>query len=585
MLNRIHPKVKAIGIGIYIAALSVLVPVAQQHGYGMDAILEIMAFVAAVLILLYWIGYLGIQEIRERREREGVSREALKAYKRHGHEPGFYEAGATEMALVETGKPTARHLQQIASFTGADYAAAIAEALRDDEDEEPGEAWWQEDTGEQEDEQQPTEAVIEDGGLELAENLQPSVGSLVCQNITFIGVRRIGKSNAEAILLKALAQRGFPLIIFDTESEYEELARKRHMPRGVLVGAESARADAPAGIKYHAIDLMSAYNFAQVALDECLQVVVQLQSWKDDKAALIIAEMIVAIEDWQQQRPKERRIPFYVALTEITKWVPQNLGESTLSKDATKAIQHALFDVAVRRGGKRGFALIADTQNYASLDKRVLAGDWKVIFKQTERNDIERLRDAPLLLTPAEIAGLGVGKSFVFCPQAPQGIFVQWPKCDVDLGGSSPTFDNLREHHRQLRRSVTGALARLEEMEIRGMLEQTSTERRARAARVEQEIEDEDLGEDRPRSVGQTATQRARDSYPPAKSAAAPLMINGIRVTLLQQVAYELITEQGCTTIAKLAIGLTQNGQFGSVDNNKAYRVRGELEALGLIQK
>ncbi len=582
---RINPKARAIGTILYIAALSILVPQAQSRGYGMDVILEIMAAVAGVLLLLYVIGYCILNEIKYQREKQGVSREARKAYMRHGHEPAFYEDvdGAGRLAAT-TGRLSAHHLQQVAAFTGADYAAAIAEALCDDEDED--EEWGLPALAQAQDPTPvPTEAVIEGGGLDLAENLQPSIQSLTCQNVTFIGLRRIGKSNAEAILLKQLAKRGFPLTVFDTEGEFEELARKQHMPRGVLVGSEQARADAPHGIKFYAIDLASAYNFAQIALEECLQVVVQLTSWSDDDAAMIIAEMITGMEDWQQQRPKERRIPFYIALTEITKWVPQNLGESVLSKESTKAVQHALFDVAVRRGGKRGFALIADTQTYAALDKRVLAGDWKVIFKQTERNDIERLGDAPLKLSSEEISSLSIGESFVFCPQAPRGIFVKWPLCDVKLGGSSPSFDNLRLHHRQLKRSVTGALARLEEYQIRTMLEQSSAQRKARARQVEQEIESEELEEHGRSPIGQTAMPRARDSYPPAKSAAVPLMINETRVTLMQKVAYELITEQGCTTIARLAIALTQDGRFGTVAESKAYRVRGELEALGLIQK
>ncbi len=583
-MPRINPKAKTIGTIIYIAAMSFLVPQAKTRGWGMDVILAIMAVVAGVLILLYWIGYLILDEINYRQQKEGVSRAARKEYQKHGHEAGFFEA-STSTALVKAGQPSPRQLQQIASFTSEEYASAVAEALRDDDEEDERDEWSDEWSDPHEQAPQPAEAVIEDGGLDLAENLQPSIQSLTCQNVTFIGLRRIGKSNAEAILLKQLAKRGFPLTVFDTEGEFEELARKQHMPRGVLVGSEQARADAPHGIKFYAIDLASAYNFAQIALEECLQVVVQLTSWSDDDAAMIIAEMITGMEDWQQQRPKERRIPFYIALTEITKWVPQNLGESVLSKESTKAVQHALFDVAVRRGGKRGFALIADTQTYAALDKRVLAGDWKVIFKQTERNDIERLGDAPLKLSSEEISSLSIGESFVFCPQAPRGIFVKWPLCDVKLGGSSPSFDNLRLHHRQLKRSVTGALARLEEYQIRTMLEQSSAQRKTRARQVEQEIESEELEEHGRNPIGQTAAPRTRDSYPPAKSAAVPLMINETRVTLMQKAAYELITEQECTTIAKLAIALTQDGRFGTVAESKAYRVRGELEALGLIQK
>src|SRR5260370_30524113 len=124
-------------------------------------------------------------------------------------------------------------------------------------------------------------------------------------------------------------------------------------------------------------------------------------------------------------------------------------------------IQQALFDITVRRGGKRGFGLIVAGQKYADIDKRILQGPWKLIFCQTEKNDLERCAGAPTYLEPEVVRSLTPGQSYVFCPQVPNGIFVPWPLSDVPLGGKSPGMENLREHHRRIPESVNGGLARL----------------------------------------------------------------------------------------------------------------------------
>jgi len=228
------------------------------------------------------------------------------------------------------------------------------------------------------------------------------------------------------------------------------MARRLHMPRGLLVGSEEMRADVPEGIDFHSINVETAYAFGQEVLEQCLQVVVNLPSWDDDQAAEIMSAMILGMEDWQQQQPTHKRIPFYIVIDEIIKWVPQDQGESTLSKKARTMVQHALFDVAVRRGGKRGFSLIVAGTKIADMDKRILQGPWKFVFCQTERNDLERCKATPLNLDPDEVNALQPGESFVFCPQLPKGMYVKWPLSPVELGGKSPTIENLVAHHQRM---------------------------------------------------------------------------------------------------------------------------------------
>src|SRR5207248_11178173 len=113
------------------------------------------------------------------------------------------------------------------------------------------------------------------------------------------------------------------------------------------------------------------------------------------------------------RRPAER-VPCMFLLDEANKWLPQQAGESCLSRDVQTELHQAIFGVMVRRGGKRGLGLGLATQRIAELDKRAMQSEWKFLFRQTEQVDLERYR--PLGLRPEEVMNLGNGEGFVWSP-------------------------------------------------------------------------------------------------------------------------------------------------------------------------
>src|SRR5579885_328507 len=440
------------GIVAFFVFLSVSIPYLKSRGGDLNTFFfAVLAAIVAAILLPVTLNFM-------------LKKVGLKGKRPDQILKGFvgYQSPFDLMGIPST--PEALGMTLLEARASA-TPARLAQAPFSEEDEEAFDAVESDleyaDLDEEDDDEQDEapDELVEEGGLRLAERFQSHPLSLVCQNIKIVGIRRKGKSNAFAILFRELSKLLLPLVIFDTEDEYEELARHRHMQRGLLVGASEMAADVPEGIRFRAIDVSTAYNFGQFVLQECLQVVVNLKSWSDNLAAEIMAEMIEGMEDWQQHRPVRQRIPFYLGIDEISKWVPQNQGESRLSKEARTLVQNALFDRVVRRGGKRGFGLVVSGQKLAEIDKRILQGQWMFVFCQTERPDLQECER--MGLDPDEVKALLPGESFVFCPQRPHGMYVRWPFSGIELGGKSPDLENLGDHHQKMSRSVTGVLNNL----------------------------------------------------------------------------------------------------------------------------
>jgi hypothetical protein len=127
-----------------------------------------------------------------------------------------------------------------------------------------------------------------------------------------------------------------------------------------------------------------------------------------------MAEIIDGLNDWEDERENEDRIPVMCFLDEAQKWLPQNLKDGWVSRENQTLLHHAFFDIVVARGGKRGFGLVCATQRYSQLNKNVLQSQWKFLFKQTELIDVDNYRKQGL--DPDEVSALRQGECFIFSP-------------------------------------------------------------------------------------------------------------------------------------------------------------------------
>src|SRR5258706_1396927 len=263
------------------------------------------------------------------------------------------------------------------------------------------------------------EAIIEEGGLPLAETFQPSIQSLLGMMVAIFGIRRFGKSNCLAVIIESLASYQLPMLLCDTKDEYAGLVNRAYLPHGYMAGAPGASANVPEDVRFYyvAVDPEHAFAFGQSIMEGHLQIVLNLKSYEsDDQAARVMCEMIRGINAWEEARPNRNRIPVEIALDEAHKWLPQQLSESCVSKETQELLHQTFFSTIVRLGGANGFGLIVTSQRISELDKRCLQSVWQFLFKQTEDIDIKRYEVKGI--PREEVLSLRQGECFVFCPLA-----------------------------------------------------------------------------------------------------------------------------------------------------------------------
>lgn len=176
------------------------------------------------------------------------------------------------------------------------------------------------------------DTIIEENPLRLSDYFQPNIHTILGAMIAICGVRRSGKSNLIAVLAEELGRFSVPMVIFDTEDEYGTLVDRRFLPRSLQVGSEAELADSNSAAQYRVLSADDAYEFGQSILEGRLQVVVNLRSWQDEDAAVIMSEIIDGMNDWEQSKRNEERIPVMVFLDEAQKWLPQNVGDKYVSR-------------------------------------------------------------------------------------------------------------------------------------------------------------------------------------------------------------------------------------------------------------
>jgi hypothetical protein len=288
--------------------------------------------------------------------------------------------------------------------------------------------------------------IIEEHPLILSEHYQPSITSFLGATVAIIGMRRSGKSNLLAVLAEELATYGLPFVLFDTEAEYSELVSQKYLQRPILAGSEGTP---PEGhlTHYVLLDTEGAYAFGQAVMQSGLQVVVDLRSYDDEQAALIMSEIIDGIENWQQARPNSARVPMTVLLDESQKWFPQSKEDKVISAETQVILDQAFYGTVVARGGKRGFGLVVAAQRYSQLNKKLLQSQHKFLFFQNEEIDIARYAKLGI---PAEgTASLVQGECYCFGPSV-IGMRVMMRVRRSPHGGHTPGLDNLNQHTRHL---------------------------------------------------------------------------------------------------------------------------------------
>lgn len=273
---------------------------------------------------------------------------------------------------------------------------------------------------EQQEEQEPQgpAAIRERDPLHLADNFQPSFHAFLCVMALIVGMRRFGKSTLLLDLIEELASYGLPFVLFDTMGEYNGLVSRQFLLRPALVGNAEHMPDLPdvALPFFEEVTPETAFQFGLDVMNRGLQVVVNLKSYSDDDAAVIMTEIVDGVNTWQESRRNDKRPPMMFFLDEAQKWFPQDASDasSDVHKETQTLLKEAFIQTVVERGGKNGLGLIAATQRYSRIDKDLLQGQWKFFLRQSEEVDLARYKKQGV--DPEEAMALQPGEVIVYGP-------------------------------------------------------------------------------------------------------------------------------------------------------------------------
>lgn len=270
--------------------------------------------------------------------------------------------------------------------------------------------------------------------LHISDDHQPHADIVLSGRGLIVGISGSGKSNTTATLCEELGRLGVPMVLADTENEYQSLCDPRWLPNGVLAGRTGQ----------YSVAVENASQFGRYILEQRLQVVLNLHSYELDEAAEVMVNLIAGLRGWEEERANEYRIPCEFLLEEATTWLPQNVSESPLHGSETfNKLQGAFFNDMVRKGRKRGLGLAVICQKIAEIDKRALQSDWKLLHRQTEINDLKRY--AQMGIDNEETLSLQNGEGYLFTSEVSK-LRIQIRRRHSSHGANTPGLKNLQSY-------------------------------------------------------------------------------------------------------------------------------------------
>lgn len=267
--------------------------------------------------------------------------------------------------------------------------------------------------------------------LHISDIYKPHADEILSARKLVVGISGSGKSNTTATMCEELGRLNVPMVLADTENEYESLNDRRYLSHGVLVDSRMVTAE-------------NAADFGRHVLEQSMQVILNLHSYEMPEAALVMVNLIAGMKQWQEERANELRIPCEFLLEEATTWLPQNVKESQLyGSEVMSRLQDAFFNDMVRKGRKRGLGLTVICQKIAEIDKRALQCEVKLLHRQTELIDLEKY--TKMGITNEETLALQNGEGYYFSSKKSK-LKIQVRRRYSDHGANTPGLENLRKY-------------------------------------------------------------------------------------------------------------------------------------------
>jgi len=270
-----------------------------------------------------------------------------------------------------------------------------------------------------------------------------------------------GKSNSASVIAEELLDRGFPLLIVDTDGEYWGLKEEYEI---LHVGADE-ECDLQVSHEH-------APKLAELALEDNVPIILDVSGFLDD------AEGNALVRETARelfQREKKLKKPFLMLVEEIHEYIPEGGGLDETGK--------MLIRVA-KRGRKRGLGLAGMSQRPADVKKDFITQcDWLLWHRLTWENDTKVVRRVVGSDYADAVQDLGDGEAFLMADFLDADVQrVQVRRKRTFDAGATPDLDSFE---RPDLKSVSGDL--VDELEA---ISEREERRQDRIAQLEARVEE-----------------------------------------------------------------------------------------------
>ncbi|UIP01725.1 DUF87 domain-containing protein (plasmid) [Halobaculum sp. CBA1158] len=283
-----------------------------------------------------------------------------------------------------------------------------------------------------------------------------------------------GKSNSASVVAEELLDRGFPILVVDTDGEYWGLKEEYEV---LHVGADE-ECDLQVGPEH-------AGKLAELALEQNVPIILDVSGFLDeDEGDALVRETARELF----QREKKLKKPFLMLVEEIHEYIPEGGGLDETGR--------MLIRVA-KRGRKRGLGLAGMSQRPADVKKDFITQcDWLLWHRLTWDNDTKVVRNVVSRDAADAVQDLADGEGFLMADFLETDLQrVQVRRKRTFDAGSTPDLDDFeRPDLKSVSGDLVSELEEISEQEERrqdriGQLETRVEELQDEKAELEEELE------------------------------------------------------------------------------------------------
>ncbi len=243
--------------------------------------------------------------------------------------------------------------------------------------------------------------TISVGETDEGEPVDLPIAETLTGRASLTGKSGSGKSNSASVVIEELLERGYPVLVVDTDGEYFGLKEEYEL---LHAGADE-ECDIQVGPEH-------AGKLADLALEQNVPIILDVSGYLDaEMASTLIRETARELFATEKKLKK----PFLLVVEEIHEYLPEGSGLDETGEMLTRI---------AKRGRKRGLGLVGISQRPADVKKDFITqANWLVWHRLTWQNDTQVVRRVVSSDVADAVGDLDDGEAFL---QA------DWREADVE---------------------------------------------------------------------------------------------------------------------------------------------------------